>query len=519
MMKILTDGYLVLALTTSLCLQACGQAPTAQTPRANDWSELRSLSFPENYPTEGATERLYDEMLFHRATQVVLWSIPAMTLWAMKSGSEAEFGEGAHVFPIWKGRLSAETLVSTPNSDVIYGMGYLDLAKDGPTVIEVPPKLQGMLDDFWHRPLTDVGFVGPDNGEGGKYLILPPDFQGEAPEGYFTFTSRTYNVFVFWRAFIEGGDTSVPVTLMERTRIYPLESRDDPPEMVFPNGTGHPADMLYPMDYSFFEGLAEFVEQEYVGPEDWSMRGMMASLGIVKGQPFAPDERMKEILTAGAEVGMKMAQALRFGDKLPETRYYDDRQWHNVLNVLDVEFKQDTYTDIDARVGMFKIGYSISPAMVMNMVGQGSKYPFAYRDADGEFLSGGSSYRLRLPPNVPAANFWSITLYDGENASGLKNGQPFPSLGSLSDLEVNEDSSVDLYFGPERPDVAPESNWLRTVPGRGWFTLLRLYSPTEAFFDKTWRPGDFEKLDRYMSTTLRHSRAAFSEPRLWWGDS
>jgi len=336
--------------------------------------------------------------------------------------------------------------------------------------------------------------VGPDKGEGGKYLILPPDFEGEAPDGYFIFTSRTYDVFVFWRAFIEDGDTTVPVALMEKTRIYPLRSQDDPPEMVFPNGTGQPADMLYPMDYSYFEGLADFVQHEYVGPEDWSMRGMMASLGIVKGQPFAPDERMKRILAAGAEVGMKMAQALRFGDKLPDTRYYDDRQWHNVLNVLDVEFKQDSYTDIDARVGMFKIGYSISPAMVMNMVGKGSKYPFAYRDGDGDYLSGGSSYRLQLPPDVPAANFWSITLYDAENASGLKNGQPFPSLGSLDDLTYNDDGSVDLYFGPELPDGAPEGNWLRTVPGRGWFTLLRLYSPTEAFFDKTWRPGDFEKL-------------------------
>ena len=145
---------------------------------------------------------------------------------------------------------------------------------------------------------------------------------------------------------------------------------------------------------------------EYVGPEDWSMRGMMASLGIVKGKAFAPDERMKGILSAGAEVGMNMAHALRYGDKLPNTLYYDDRQWHNVLNVLDVAFKQDSYLDIDARIGIFKIGYSISPAMVLNLVGKGSKYPFAYRDADGNYLSGGSSYKLHLPSGVPAANFW-----------------------------------------------------------------------------------------------------------------
>ena len=283
---------------------------------------------------------------------------------------------------------------------------------------------------------------------------------------------------------------------MEQTRIYPLAMADAPPEMIFPNGSGQPANMLYPQDYSYFEGLADFVNNEYVGPEDWSMRGMMASLGIVKGKPFNPDPRMKEILTAGAEVGMKMAQAIRHGDKLPNTKYWPDRQWHNVLNVLDVEFKQDTYLDIDARMGMFKIGYSISPAMVMNMVGKGSKYPFSYRDADGNHLSGGSSYKLHLPPGVPAANFWSVTLYDGYNASGLQNGQPFPSIGSLDKLKKNKDGSVDLYFGPELPEGAPESNYLRTVPGKGWFTLLRLYSPTQPFFDGSWRPGDFEKLNQ-----------------------
>jgi len=458
------------------------------------WNKLRSLPFPENYPTPEATQQLYDEMLFHRTTQVTLWSMPAMTLWFMKQGSEAQFGKGANVFPIWKDRLSAETIVSTPNSDLIYAMGYLDLQKDGPTVIEVPPNLQGMLDDFWHRPLTDVGFVGPDKGKGGKYLILPPGYKGETPKGYFTFTSRTYNVFVFWRAFMKDGSTKEGVADIERTRIYPLSKAGNPPTMVFPNGSGQPANMLFPEDYRYFEGLAEFVNNEYVGPEDWAMRGMMASLGIVKGKPFKPDDHMKEILKAGVEVGMKMAQVLRYGEKLPNTKYYSDRQWNNVLNVPDVEFKQDSYLDIDAQVGMFKIGYSISPAMVMNMVGKGSKYPFAYRDADGNYLSGGSSYRLHLPPKVPAALFRSVTLYDAANASGLKNGQPYPSIGSQDKLTLNADGSVDLYFGPELPPKAPASNYLRTVPGKGWFTLLRLYGPTATFFDKTWRPGDFEKL-------------------------
>jgi hypothetical protein len=264
--------------------------------------------------------------------------------------------------------------------------------------------------------------------------------------------------------------------------------------MIFPNGSGQPADMLYPKDYRYFEGLADFINNEAVDEEDWSMRGLMASLGIEKGKPFKPDARMKEILSAGAEVGMKMCHALRFGEKLKNTKYWPNRQWNNVLNVPNVDFTRGTYTDVDAKVGMFIIGYSISPAMVLNMVGKGSKYPFAYRDADGDFLLGSRSYKLHIPANVPAANFWSITLYDASNASGLKNDQPFPSIGSLDKLQYKDDGSLDLYFGPQRPEGVPESNWRRTVPGKGWFVLFRLYSPTKPFFDGSWRPGDFEKL-------------------------
>jgi hypothetical protein len=458
------------------------------------WKELSSLPFSENYPTEEASQRLYDEMLFQRACQVVLWSIPAMSIYAMKKGSEKVFGTGSNVFVVWKNRLDPKTLISTPNSDVIYALGYIDLKKDGPTVIEVPPKQQGILDDFWQRPITDVGYVGPDKGKGGKYLVLPPDYKGKTPDGFYTFTSPTYNVFVFWRAFIKDGDTTEPVKLIEQTRIYPLAKKDNPPKMIFPNGSAIPADMLFPKNYSYFEMLADFVGKEYVGPEDWAMRGMMASLGIVKGRPFQPNERIQKILTMGVDVGMKMGSVLRFGDHLPGTLYYEDRQWHNVLNVLNVEFNENSFLNLDARVGMFYIGYSISPAMVMNMVGKGSKYPFAYRDVDGDYLSGGKAYRLHVPANVPAANFWSVTLYDASNASGLDNGQPYPSIGSLDDLKYNEDGSVDLFFAPELPKGAPESNWLRTVPGKGWFTLFRLYNPTEAFFDRSWRPGDFEKL-------------------------
>ena len=214
------------------------------------WQNLAELQFPGGYPTAESSARLFDELDFQRAVQVYLWALPAMNIDAMRQGSEAAFGAGNHILPVWKDRLNTKTRVTTPNSDVVYAMSYLDL-KDGPVVVEVPPKLQGMFDDFWHRPIADVGFVGPDKGEGGKYLLLPPGYQGDEPEGFFTFRSPTYRVFLFWRGFLVDGKTGDAVKLIEQTRVYPLGKKDSAPAMVFPNASddageyaGHPGHQL-----------------------------------------------------------------------------------------------------------------------------------------------------------------------------------------------------------------------------------------------------------------------------------
>ena len=115
-----------------------------------------------------------------------------------------------------------------------------------------------------------------------------------------------------------------------------------------------------------------------------------------------------------------------------------------------------------------------------------------FTDSQGTSLAGDNSYRLKLPPNIPAANFWSLTLYEAANASGLANGQPFPSLGSRDKPVQNADGSTDLYLGPKAP-AGKEANWLATVPGRGYFVILRLYGPTEPEIDKGWKPGDMER--------------------------
>jgi len=470
-----------------------GRPTLGPTPR---WDELANLPFPENYPTRRSSEALLDELIFQRAVQVYLWALPAMNMYGMKEGSEKVFGKGYNVLPVFKQRLNARTLITTPNSDVIYAMGYLDLREDGPLVIEVPPKLQGLLDDFWQRPLSDVGFAGPDRGEGGNYLILPPDYKGDEPRGYLTLRSRTYGVFVFWRAFYKDpSDLAEPVKLMEQTRIYPLGRQGDAKPMKFPDASAVPANMLYPRDSSYYDMLARFIQHEHVDPTELDMRGMLRSIGITKDKPFAPDARARAILEKAATVALKMSGALGSDwlARQPGAKIYEDRQWVNVFTAKDPEFKIDGALDLDMRTIMFAAAYSTSPAMVLDIVGAGAKYPSTYRDANGDYLSGGAPYRLNVPAHVPVNNFWSVTVYDAETASGLDNGQPFPSISTFDKPLANPDGSTDIYFAPSAPK-GHEHNWLRTVPGKGYFVMVRLYGPTQPYFDKTWKLSDIEKV-------------------------
>jgi hypothetical protein len=479
------------------------------------FDKLANLPFAEGRPTKEAAQILRDELLFQRATQTYLWAMPLINTLGMQVGSEKVFGAGYNVLPIWKKRLDAKTQVTTPNSDVLYAMSYVDLGKDGPLVMEAPPGLQGILLDYWQRPIPvdggkffgDVGLAGPDGGKGGKFLLLPPGYKGAVPEGYFVYRSATNSVFVFLRGFYEDPKNLTPaVAHLERTKIYPLNGEASAKPMTFPDASGVPANMLPISDGSAFDQLKLLVDREsdsLAGP-DWL--GMLAAIGIVKGQPFTPDANTRTILDCAARTAYKMGRVIGFEEKVSGKSYrmYSDRRWLNpfadgtpanptgTLN-LAWENVAGGYLDLDARIWMFTDYYSISPGMVSQNAGKGAKYVIGFTDSDGTPLVGASNYRLNLPANIPAANFWSVTLYDAENGSGLANGQPFPSLGSRDKPAQNGDGSTDLYLGPQAP-AGKAGNWLATVPGKGYFVIVRLYGPTEAAIDNSWKPGDIEKV-------------------------
>jgi hypothetical protein len=464
-----------------------------------------SVTFHEGYPTSEAASTLNDELLYQRAVQSYLWALPVVNLMAMKEGSEKTFGAGYNVFPVWKERLNAKTQITTPNSDVIYAMTYVDVGKDGPLVIEVPPQQQGILDDFFQRPIPgptidgkayagDVGLPGPDKGKGGKFLILPPGYTGATPAGHYVYRSRTNNVFVFWRAFFKDPkDLSAPNQLIAQTSIYPLGKKEEAKPMQFPDASGVLVNMLYPRDSTFFDMLARFINSEPVDPADVDWRGMLAALGIVKGQPFNPDAHTRSILDAAAKTGSQMAQTMIYAnlEKRPGGLIWTDRRYVDPSrnNATDYNWvaKSGSFLDLDTRSGIYSIVYATSPAMMVPNPGQGARYVTAFRDAAGNFLDGARSYQLHLPANIPAAIFWSVTVYDAATASGLDNGQPFPSLNTMDKPQANADGSTDFYFGPQS---APDKNYLATVPGKGYFVILRLYGPTKAYFDRTWKPDD-----------------------------
>lgn len=487
----------------------------AQPSVGSRYDQLAASKFSANRPTSETAQLLKDELLFQRATQAYLWAMPLINTMGMYDGFKDSFGSGYNVMAIWEKRLDAKTHITTPNSNLIYGIAFANLAETGPLVFEAPPKLQGILLDMWQRPIPcdggrfagDVGLPGPDGGAGGKFLLLPPGYKGEVPEGYYVYRSGTNNVFIFLRSFYQSLDNIQPaVDVLKQAVIYPLGKKDSAKPMEFKYASGKPHEMLPRTDFKAFQELKWLVDSEGNNLAGADGLGMLAGVGIIQGKPFAPDARTKEILNNAAKTAYKMSRVIGLDSKVGDVdlRVFKDRQWVNPVNnassrwpnaYIDLDWTDTKlgYRNVDARVWMFTDYYSISPGMVSMTPGKGAFYMIAFKDADGNWLDGENSYTLRLPKDIPAALFWSVTLYEAENASGLDNGQPFPSLGKLNKPAENADGSTELYIGPKAP-AGKEGNWLATPPGRGYFAILRLYAPTEPAIDMTWKPGDIEKV-------------------------
>ena len=467
------------------------EMPAGLTAPAEVKTRLGTLRTKDGFPDKATIEKVYDNLDFQRGVQSILTTMQGASLVAMRRGLRG-LGPDNQTVALFENLMDSKTLFLTANSTTIYNFIWLNI-KDGPLVIEVPPKVLGFIDDFWFKWVGDVGVTGADKGKGGKYLLLPPGYKGTVPEGYFVLRSPTYNQWLIFRGFLEDGKTAPAVASIKKNlRIYPLVKKDNPPKMNFVKVSDKYFNTIGPIDYSFFDDINQVVQEEPTASMDPDTLGMLASVGIVKGKPFKPDARMKKILTEAAAVADITARAISYKSRIPEAYFYENSAWGTPFIGGSYQFLQDGVRNLDARTFFFFMATGITPAMSEKMIGKGSQYAVAFVDKNGDPLDGSKTYKIHLPPNIPAKNFWSFTVYSSQTRSMLQTNQQYPSVGSLTKgMVVNPDTSVDVYFGPKVP-AGKENNWIQTNSGEGWNTIFRLYSPTKPWFDKTWRPSEIE---------------------------
>ncbi|OPH83217.1 DUF1254 domain-containing protein [Nitrobacter vulgaris] len=456
-------------------------------------TRLGTLKFFDGFPDAQTVDRIYDNLDFQRAVQAYLLGLAPVNMAGLREGL-LSVGPANVTIPTFEDNMNARSLFLTANATTPYTWVWINL-HDGPLVVEVPPMTLGMIDDFWFKYVTDIGIVGPDKGKGGKYLLLPPGYKGEVPAGYMVVRVPTFESILVWRNMPVKGDIRPAIeNLHKKTRIYPLARAANPPPNSFVNVSNRAFSTVAPADDRFWELLNAVVQSEPVESLDPVTLGFFAAIGIEKGKPFKPDERMKRILTEAAAVGDATARTLTYKSRIPEAFYYPNSTWRQWLGGYRFQ-SQRGVAHLDAAAFFYFYATGVTPAMEAKMVGQGSQYAVGLLDSQGNPLDGGKTYRLRVLPNAPVKDFWSAIVYDNQTRSMLQTDQDFPQVSSLDKgLTTNADGSVDIYFGPKSP-AGLERNWVQTLPGKGWNMLFRLYGPLDPWFDKTWKLSEIERLD------------------------
>lgn len=453
-------------------------------------SRIGSLDMAGSYPTDATIKKLYDERDFQRATQAYIWALPIVGMANWQKAHETTFGAKSGDVIIYDDFVSKRGIL-TANATTPYVVSFFNLAETGPVVIDMPEgAVAGFVNDMWQRPVTDMGQTGPDKGKGGKYLLVGPGQKVKNTAGYYVVNPTTLNVFWGFRAL--EPDPAKVQKLLAALKIYPLAQRAKPAKVRFVDVKGKSWSQTQPRGLAYWQVLADIINREPVQERDRLFLAMLKPLGIEKGKPFKPNERQTKLLMEGAVVGEAMAKAIDFEKQFASAHYVDGRQWHFSL-VLDPSQRAESYDQLDERASWFYEATTTSAGMVTKTPGVGQVYLGTYKDKDGNWLDGSQTYRLRVAPNAPVANFWSLTVYDTDTRALVDNPQQQADRSSRMDLKKNPDGSVDLYVGPKAP-AGLEGNWVQSLPGKSWFAYFRLYGPTEPFFKRSWVLNDIERV-------------------------
>ncbi len=461
------------------------------TPDKVESEYLGDLEFFDGMPSDVTVKKVYDFLDLSRGVHAFLNGMPAASLYAMLEGLK-DIGLEPGDVGITENLLDARSLLLTPNTTTPYILGELDL-KDGPVVMDIRVPVLGAVDDAFFHYVTDIGITGPDQGRGGKYLFIGPDYEGDIPEGYFVVKSATYRHWFFLRLIVQDGDLQTAISTFKKGfHCYPLAQAQNPPPQKYVDFSGKQFNTIHANNAHFYDELNAVVQYEPADAFNPELMGLFASIGIKKGKPFAPDARMQKILAEAAAIANASARAITFRPRDKAAYFYPDRQWYTSFVGGSHEFMDNGEQILNARIMFHYAATGITPAMARSQVGMGSAYAAAAQDSQARYLDGSKMYRVTLPAPIPAKNFWSFMVYSTQHRSILETDQKSGGLDSNSpNVKPNENGSYTVWFGPQPPE-GKEGNWVQTMPGKAYFVILRLYGPLQAWFDKSWKPGDFE---------------------------
>lgn len=482
-------AWLVFGAHSPLCAQDGPDKGTTTVP-----TYVGDLTYQNQTLSKSSAEKLHRQMALSRASELVVWSMPAMNFYQALKASQQNLGVDAEDLAIglYEGPDSVRMFL-TANVVTPYTITFFDLSATGPVVFEIPEGgVYGVANNAWQQPTKEI-----NSGKAEKVLIVgpgqdyPKDFDGEILH------TDTYVNLLFYRVLGTGLEAE---SLKKAVKAYRLKDAANPPETKFISFKPAPDDPIalnsVPTDMGYWELLNEMVQKEPMADRDRFFYAWLRDLGIKKGEPFEPTEEQREILMEGLKVGLAMAQANSFDSTFPAALYQSkDSGWEFVLSGLDPKVDLETHSMYSERAAYSYEATSTSVGMISQVEGEGSGYLGAYYDAEGNAFMGENSYTLHLEPNVPVANFWSVTVYDIKNRVVIKNEVNKADLSSRTKgLQVNDDGSVDLYFGPKAP-AGKESNWIQTNPGESWFAYFRVYGPLKPFFEQTYKMNRIRKAE------------------------
>jgi hypothetical protein len=449
---------------------------------------LASITMDDDLPRREDVPMIFDELDYQMAVQAYLWSLPLVSYGQWRAVHRDLFGATDFDLVRYLTFKDRSGLI-TANATTPYILNFIDLSATGPLVIELPAgPTAGGVSDFWQRECAVMGEMGPDQGQGGRYLVIAPGAEAPADTGdYRLIRSTGVNIMFGFRTL--DPDPQRAEALVNAVRIYPYGKRGSTETRILsPDGRDWSGDQPRGLDY--WQRLHEVYQTEVVDERDRFHMAMLHRLGIERGRPFAPGERMRSLLTEAATAGELMAQANTFAKRFEGSRYWPDRAWDQAIVLDHSDQRAGDHDQLLERASWFYEAVSFSEAMKSQTPGKGQAYLGAYTDADGAWLDGGETYTLHVPADPPAKLFWSVTAYDITTRCLIDNEQQRSDRVSTdADLKRNDDGSVDLSFGPEPPtDGSP--NWVQTIPGKHWFAYFRLYGPLGTYFDRTWKLGD-----------------------------